>query len=446
MDLEKTVGFLSNHFELILYLFLACAIIVIVLLLVLKLSDFKARDAFFTTLQNIIYITAMSSLLLLVSLAGYVYWTNYYSLAEIFEFPKDVSPNTHWINDSSSVYFIDGNELKSIQINGQNAQSVFAAKDPIREYVFSPDGKNLLINTYQSLYLLPLKTRQSILIDSVTALADNSLATQKSDEKVKGAISGAHWSPDSKKFCYEISRWSQYLSKDQIYIYDLEEKNKRAIDSPVRKSSALYWDKKGENLYNLYQEAVDTSLHDYSYEIKVSRISLTTLQSELVAQIASNQSTVPVDHLLLRDIKLFLEGDRLRFNSQSQSRERFVSDAGKLLGIDKDDHLYFVNDRWFRKRLFKIPRHAVASEIPRYQYKGGDLTVQDIRWLPGSRFAMLDHHYLGVLILEPATNKIGQLVEINGHTIGWYTDISKEIDSRKIQEIPSLDEWIHQRE
>jgi hypothetical protein len=61
--------------------------------------------------------------------------------------------------------------------------------------------------------------------------------------------------------------------------------------------------------------------------------------------------------------------------------------------------------------------------MARHQYKGGDLVVKQIRWIPGGRYVIMQHRYLGVLILEPATGKIGLLIEADGHTFGWHKDI-----------------------
>ena len=91
-----------------------------------------------------------------------------------------------------------------------------------------------------------------------------------------------------------------------------------------------------------------------------------------------------------------------------------------MVGVDQEDYFYYVPLRWFRKRLFKIPREPLSTAIPRYQYKGGSLVISRIRWLPGGRYVMMDHKFWGTMILEPSTGKVGLLVQAQGHTFGWY--------------------------
>ena len=79
-----------------------------------------------------------------------------------------------------------------------------------------------------------------------------------------------------------------------------------------------------------------------------------------------------------------------------------------------------MNSKWFRKRLYKIPREPRDTDIPRYQYSGGDLVIDHIRWIPGGRYMIMEHRYWGVLILEPSSGRIGLLIRASGHTFGWY--------------------------
>ncbi|MCK5178180.1 MAG: hypothetical protein KAR32_01515, partial [Candidatus Omnitrophica bacterium] len=203
------------------------------------------------------------------------------------------------------------------------------------------------------------------------------------------------------------------------YLYDLQEKKKRMVKSPARRISSLYWDKQSDHLYYLYHEAKDPSRDVSAYEVTVFRIPLATLIPELIVRIPFKDASVPIENLNLRGIDLFLSGDKLSFGGQGREND-LVSEKGASLGIDKNDYLYFVSLKWFRKRLYKIPREPRAADIPRYQYKGGDLVIDHIRWVPGGRYVIMEHRYWGVLILEPSTGKIGILVHARGHTFGWH--------------------------
>ncbi len=82
--------------------------------------------------------------------------------------------------------------------------------------------------------------------------------------------------------------------------------------------------------------------------------------------------------------------------------------------------MYTTKTRWFRKRLFRIPREINKEDMTRYHYKGGDLVIDHIRWIPGGRYVIMEHKYWGVLILEPSTGRIGSLIQAHGRAFGWY--------------------------
>lgn len=190
------------------------------------------------------------------------------------------------------------------------------------------------------------------------------------------------------------------------------------IQSPTRHISSLYWDQQGNNLYYLHHEAKDTSLHVSAFEVKVFRIPLITLVPELVTQIPFEKASIPIDNLSIRGIDLFLEGDKFSFGRPG--RESYlISEEGSSVGIDEDDYLYFISMKWFRKRLYRIPRQPDTDDS-RYQYKGGHLVVDHIRWIPGGRYVIMEHKQWGVLILEPSTRKAGLLIRARGHAFGWY--------------------------
>ena len=413
----KVVSFLSDHFELLISVNGSILLLFLIVFIALKLRDIDLLKVLYKAFKSALYIIVVIGQFSLFILFGYLYWENYQRPAPPLHLDEHVSASTQWVKNNTRIYFIDNKALRSIKINDRDSEIVFSGSDPVREYHFSPDGKRLLVLTQQDLFLVNRKTKQSQRIDTIKELVEGE--DQEKAGPVKGSISGIQWAPDSQKFVYEIARWSKFSAQDSVYLYDLKKERKRAIRSPARRISSLYWDKQSESLYYLYHEARDPMLHASAYEVKVFRISTTTLTLELITRIPSEDLSVPIDSLNLRDIDLFLDGDKLSFGGPAKESD-LVSDKGSLLGFDEDDCLYFVNSKWFRKRLYKISREPRNTEIPRYQYKGGDLVIDHIRWIPGGRYVIMEHRYWGVLILEPSTGKMGLLIRASGHTFGWY--------------------------
>ena len=315
--------------------------------------------------------------------------------------------------------------MNSIRITGEDAEIIFEAPSVIREYQFSRDGNYLLIVTTQELYLLNLKTKKATLIDKLEE-TEPDLNVPDQDRHIKGVITEVRWSPDSQKFCYEISRWSQYSSVDQVYVYDLASQVTRTILNPTRRVSSLYWDRDSKHLYYLRYKNFDKSESPYPYEIQVYQIVLVSdLSSEvskpqLIGRIPSYEKTIPLPHLKLRNIDLDLESDRLAFGKSGVQKPSWISDKGYSVGIDKEDYLYFQRGRWFHKRLFKIPRDKDFKNLSKYQYQGGELRISEMYWLPNGRYVIMVDKYLGVLVLDPFEGKVGKLIGAGVNTLGWY--------------------------
>ena len=172
-------------------------------------------------------------------------------------------------------------------------------------------------------------------------------------------------------------------------------------------------------MYYIKHEAKDVSVAATAYEVKVFFIPLKTLIPQFVVSIPYDQFSTPLQNLSARGIDLYLDGSQYSFGSMSQE-DFLVSEHGATIGIDENDFMYFVGNQWFRKRLFKIPREASSSDLARYQYRGGDLVVDHIRWVPGGRYVIMGHKFWGVLVLEPSTGKVGVLLQAVGHSFGWY--------------------------
>ena len=412
--LLRVVEYFSNNFELLLALNLAFFVIFFIALMAVKIKEVASPQYLRTKSKNFLFSLGVTSQVFLLVLIGYAYWMNYISPVELMVFPEDVSSHTHWVKEATTVYFVEEGDLYSVRVNGRSRRKIFFTGDSIKEYHFSPDGHWMLVLTEKELYLLDPRIRHSELIDSVKEL--------EKEEGLKGVISDIRWSPDSDHFCYEKMRWSKYSSQKSVYIYDRKEKSRETIKDLSRRVSSLYWDEQGENLYYLRHEATQTALDSYPFEVKVFRIPLTTLSPEFVVSIPHEKSSVPMESLNLREINLFMEGDKNSFNIFT-TKENLISDQGTSLGVDENDFLYFVKDQWFRKRLFKVSRRPVQSDVPRYQYQGGELSVQNIRWLPRGRYALMEHKGLGVLIIDPLTHQAGWFPEVKPDALGWYQDV-----------------------
>ena len=408
---NATTQHLSNYFEIFFWIVFGVTIVFGLLVLLLRMREVSLQAISKAAIQNILFSSVVVGQFFLLLAVCYLFWFNYYNPAPVIQFPGDVLADTYWVKDDLEIYFIDENRLQSVEINGRNKRDVLAAADPVKEYHFSPDGEYLLVATSREIYLIDRDTGQKQLIDS--------WGQPDAVGEWEGVISGIRWAPDSRRFCYEVARWSSYSSQNHLYIYDVQEKQKRTFQSPTRRISSLYWDRAGLNLYYVEREAKDTSVHAYAFDVNVFRIPLASLRPEFVAKIPYDRSGIPTANLTVRGIDLSLEGNVFSF-SQGTARDILVSDKGKVLGMDDDDHLYYVHGEWFRRRLFRIQREARPSDIARHAYRGGDLTITQIRWIPGGRYAIIHHRYLGLLVVEPATRKIGLLIAAKGNAFGWY--------------------------
>ena len=233
-------------------------------------------------------------------------------------------------------------------------------------------------------------------------------------------IDGIRWAPNSQTFCYRLARWSSLSSQDQWFVYDGKAKIKKGIVSPAIKLASLEWDSQGQNLYYIWFDALDTSRRGNPYEVKVYRVPLATLKPEQMLQFPFDQPVIPDGNLSLRGVDLFRGGEGLSFGRAGKKYDSWTSVKGPRLGIDEDDILYYIRNRWWKRRLYQIPRVEVKTAVPRYQYDGGQLAVQHVRWLPLGRYVIMEHHFFGILILEPSSGKIGILVNEKGNTFGWY--------------------------
>jgi hypothetical protein len=411
---NEIILLLSRHFEVIMAFNIGLGIYYVLILIFLKLTDRSLRNYLKNALESMLHASFFIAQCMIIALMVYLYWFNYLKPAEYLAIPGDISLHTYWAKSHQEIFFIDGNDLLVTQANGEGRDYIFEGSEPLKEYHFSPNGKHMLILTGKRLVLLDRATKEWREIDGLG---------QSVGEDQRAVISGLRWARDSQKFCYEISRWSPVSSQDSIFIYSLADQTKRAVQSAARRISSLYWDEEGENLYYLKHETEDRASIN---QVKVVRIPLTTLIPEMVTEIPYDQTTLPLINLEMRGIRLFVKGDLLAFGGAAE-KEQLVSTKGRQIGIDGEDNFYFINEKWFRQRLFKVRRRPVPQEgeLKRHQYAGGELTISNIRWLPDGRYVVMQQFDLGVLILDPFKNKLGQLLEKRGHSYGWFIDIDR---------------------
>ena len=397
-DLIQT---LSNHFELILmiHFFIICGIALIILLQ--KFREIRARHlkAF---LNRALYYALLAGEVILIVMTVYLY-THNLGHKKPLDFTARILPSTPWVRDDTLIHYISGRDLVTLQPDGSDWQVIFRGGTPARAYHFSPDGKNILIVSQSGLFLYDRLTRSHQVIETLR------FPEGKEDKDMKGVINGVRWSPASDAFCYRVARWSSFSSQDMWYVFDLKTKKQTVLTHLPQKIVSLYWDEDGGGLLYTRFRALDTSFYASPYEVIVYRISLETKTPHRILQFLFDAPRIPPEHLALRGITLFDPTDRFSFGRTGTKQSTSISPYGAEVGIDEEDILYLKRNRWWRKRLYQIPRTPE-----------GDLAVQHLRWLPSGRYVIMDHHFLGILICDPFTGKIGILTRELGNTFGWY--------------------------
>lgn len=409
--IEFVINFIQNNFEPILYVLLVIWTCLSVMALILRFREWifvKPIELYKQVAFRLIFCALVGFTLL----AGYIYWVNYERPSPV-TFEDRLLPTTAWVESPLTIYFILDKELLSIHTNSRHLKTVYKADAPIREYHFSPDGRWMLIVTAADLLLFNRQNQKAEVVDS--------LQHSEAAKTLRGVIQFVRWAPDSQKFAFEITRWSEYGSQVRIYIYNLKDQDKRYLNSPLLKKDELYWDLTNEHLYYTHTVAKDPAYYSYPYEIWAYQIPLATLESQFLFRILSEESEFPKAHMTAHGIELFTQADRLSFGTTVPKSNEWISSEGPRIGIDEYDHLYFIKNRWWRRRLYAVPRVPLTGNFPRYPYEGLS-AIHHVRWLPGGRYVILGHRTLGILILEPATGRIGQLIDVKGKTFGWFKE------------------------
>ena len=410
----KLILFLSRHFEEITY---ALAALLSHFLGMYVIYQFKRRPL---GVQVRSYVeTAIGSTLIFLLLFGStlilaIYWANYKSPYIHFDLYDSISRNANWVREDLTIYLVNDNELIALSCDGNHQEVVFTSdEEPIRQFEFSPHGRYILVSTYKKLFMIDTEEKKDWLVDQVQLPG--------SEEDLKGSISGISWSPAGDRFSYELSRWSNFGSQAKVYIYDINDRSKKSIDSPTRRLGTLYWDLAGENLYYLKQASSELEERQLVYKLKVYRVDLSDLEVHFVDDIMMEEENFSPIHLSLLGIKLYqpergLTFDRLGNQTVLKSRQ------GHLIGIDRYNY-FFYQGKWFRRRLFRVKRDVDTSKKQTMVNAYGEHVLRQIRWTPSGRYVVMDHSYWGILIMDPRRQKVAQIYPYDVNVYGWFSEI-----------------------
>lgn len=271
--------------------------------------------------------------------AGTIFWMEYQKNHQD-ELIRRLKTHTHWVRDKFPVYFASGNKFGRINLDGSDLKVLYAASFPVQEFIFSPDGRYAALITSGDLLVYDQKLDEIEPVEGLGSLVK--------EQAAKGLIRGVQWSADNRKFCYELSRWSEVASSDQFYVYDLQDKQKSMIQ-------------------------------------------------------ISNK-VLSVSDLEAAGIKIIPSAAKNFSNRMGQKNLSWNSPKGKKLGLNEERCLYYQNYQGGRKNLFCL------------RYDG--LYLTHLRWIPSERYVIMTYGPLGILVLDPTSGEVGQL--INGQAFGWY--------------------------
>lgn len=407
--MEQIFLFLERHFDFIVManvIWLAAVIMVIVMI--------RLRESvlpFGKWINTVFYYFVLGGEVVLVTLMAIILADNLRTKQPL-DFSSRVLGSTAWVTEPLQIYFISDNNLITVRADGKDRRVLFAPETPIQSYHFSPDGKYLIFVTLKDLFLHDLRNGQTQRLDSWWP------ASESAGTLCRGSIDGVAWSPKSDQFCYRLGRWTNFSNQEYWKIYDLKTNTPKMINSPTRSLHALAWDEDGQNLYYSWFSALDKSVRGNPFDVQVFQIPLTSLTPKMVLQFPLEEPVLSMEHLAVRGIKIFSPKFPLSFSRDQDYGSVWNTKNARQLSIDDQDQLTYTKGRWWRRRLFQVPRLPVQSQAVKGQK--GPLAIRYLRWFPSERYVIMEHDFFGVLILEPATGKIGILVNDKGNGFGWF--------------------------
>jgi len=410
--MNPIIQFFSDHFEIISTLnaiVLSCAVIVILM----SWTRLLRLEHFLKAVNRTMFFFVFVGEAVLLFMLCLVFIDNYHPQNPL-DLSAHVQGDTAWVEDRLTIYYIEDNELISISAQGKGRRVVYRADTPVLSYRFSPDGNLLLVTTGRKLELLDLDTVSKLTVDHIGAIGPGQ------DAVVKGAFDGVRFSPDGDKFCYRKAAWTRFSSIENWKVYDVVNKKHQVIRNPTRLMNALIWGRQGDRLFYSWFEALDTTRHGNPYRIKIYEIPLSDPTPRLATEFLFDQPTAPEDYLSsIREVPIYAADRQLSFGKARDISYSMTSAQGARIGIDDEDHLYFIKNKWWSRRLYRIPRIGQDPELAHEYPQGGRLAVRYLRWLPSGRYVIMEHDFFGVLILDPVTRKVGILVTEKGDTFGW---------------------------
>ena len=173
-------------------------------------------------IKKVLLFMVTGGIYILIFTCGYIFWIEY-QRSHQDDLSRRLKPDTRWVMNKFPVYFSSGNKFGRINLDGSDLKIFYRAPFPVQEFIFSPNGRYIAIITSGDLLVYDQKLDQVDLVQSLGSLVQVQAA--------KGLIRGLQWSSDSQKFCYELSRWSEVASADQFYVYGLQDKQKKMIQT-----------------------------------------------------------------------------------------------------------------------------------------------------------------------------------------------------------------------
>jgi|GEM_PF-4473738 len=325
---------------------------------------------------------------------------------------KALSMDTQWVSHPEKIFYAIGTRLYSIRTDGSRNRLVAEAQQDIKQAVFSPDGTAIVLKTEAEVLMAFPDGRP---LETVYRIPD----TMQSSGNIRIRIGGIQWSPDSRKICFFLDKTSQAASQTQWFVYDGINPQARAISMGMYQDVYLNWSQDSRGLY--FSQRIGVRDHDAPYFWKWFEISLEMLKPDWKADIRHAQLDVPEDVLKANGILTAHEDPRLRFESPRlfTRGSHVISPTGRRLWVNRQLQLCYQSAYGVQFSLFGLSRLGDYLMFPP-DGREAELTVQDVRWLPSDRYALIRHYTHGLLVLDPVRRRVGVLVQDRVSIFGAY--------------------------
>ena len=408
--IQKSIDLLSEYFELIITLQIIFVAFFGITFIGVWLSGISIRRIFPMVVRGSLLGFLIISQIFIAGLLGYIYWFNYHHPRQELTYVDEIQGQPYWIKDDMTIFFTHADTFASVNINGEQYTSIYTAPGIIKSYHLSPDGQHAVIATFQELVLVRLSDQSFTIVEEI----------DKTSGDIKGVLMGVRWAKDSGQFIYSKSLRSPYGQKVSHIVYRPADESKQTVRGLVAKNAPFYWDTDSAHIFYFRFTSDGIAPDGFAYDCLTSRIPLKTMASEFFAKFPTQTTDIPFDEMRWRDVELFAGADQLSFGRRSFYGV-WPNEKGQYIGIDEEDYLYLVKKKWFKKRLFKVTRQIEEGDAKSPSYKEGSLTLENIRWLPGGRYVIMEDKTMGGVILDTANGRMGQLAGFKAKNFGWMT-------------------------